>query len=393
MFLPLPWVALLALTQATSAPVEAGAPAPKALDVSAALGKGVTARSGDISITIRAWLQLQASTLVPGPDGEASRANTFTVRRARLLLKGDLPYELSWLFHLAFAASDFETGDPSPIRDFYVQWKRYRDLSLRAGQMKVPFDSHRWITSSTLQLVDRSVIDRELAFDRDIGVLLYSDDLFGWNQHLHYALGVWQGDGRNRVGTNVGLLYSARVRVSLFAPIDDRQEGDLGRAPELRAAIGVSGASNVATPRPRSSLGVPSKAATFDFLHAGADLVVKWRGLSLLAQLALRQADAPWRTNVVNGAPLTEYSRSAWGWFVQGGAFVTDWLELVARYGDLRPLGPTDPTLTRQRELGGGLNVFLVGHDLKLQADYFWLDDGAWHHGDHQVRVQAQLFF
>jgi hypothetical protein len=105
----------------------------------------------------------------------------------------------------------------------------------------------------------------------------------------------------------------------------------------------------------------------------------------------LRDADTDF--NVSEDGSRTEWSRSALGWFVQGGAFVTDWLELVARYGDLRPFASTDPELHRLRELGGGLNFMVVKHDLKLQLDYFWLDDGFFRAGRHLLRLQAQVFF
>jgi hypothetical protein len=52
-------------------------------------------------------------------------------------------------------------------------------------------------------------------------------------------------------------------------------------------------------------------------------------------------------------------------------------------------------------EVGGGLNYYFVGHDLKLQLDYFRLSDQtmgastaeALRHGTDRVRVQVQLYF
>ena len=362
--------------------------------VTAALGEGVTVRSGEFSLNVRGRIQLLATVLVPTGGSTAVRSNTFTVRRARLILKGELPWNLSWLMQLGFAGADLEADAPNPLRDLYVQWRRWRDLSVRAGQMKVPFDVQYTFSSAYLQLVDRSLATSELDLDRDVGLVIYSDDLFGLGQRLRYAIGVWQGDGRNRIGTNIGLLFSARVRVSLFAPMDDQVEGDLARSPKFRLAIGGGVARNNAANRPRSTFGTPYRLpGGFDYTHATGDVHLKWHGFSLLGELYWRQADTDTRTGIVSGAGLTEVSRSGWGWFVQAGGFATPWLEFSARYGDLQPIGATDSAFLRTREIGGGANFFLSKHDLKLQADYFWIDDGQGGNGRHQVRVIAQLFF
>jgi hypothetical protein len=362
--------------------------------VTAALGEGATVRSGDFSLNVRGRIQLQATVLVPTEGSTAIRSNTFTVRRARLVLRGELPWHLSWLMQLGFAGADLEADAPNPLRDLYVQWNRWRDLSVRAGQMKVPFDVQYTFSAAYLQLVDRSLATSELDLDRDVGLVIYSDDLFGLGQHLRYAIGVWQGDGRNRIGTNIGLLYSARVRFSLFAPMDDQVEGDLARSPRFRLAIGGAVARNNATNRPRSTFGTPYRLpGGFDYTHATGDVHLKWYGFSLLGELYWRQADTNTRSGLLSGATLTEVSRSGWGWFVQAGGFATPWLEFSARYGDLQPIGATDSAFLRTREIGGGANFFLSRHDLKLQADYFWIDDGRGGNGRHQVRVIGQLFF
>jgi hypothetical protein len=294
-----------------------------------------------------------------------------------------------------------EPDAPNVLRDFYVTWSPLRDLSIRFGQMKVPFDVQRVVSSSSLQMVDRTLTTGELNLDRDMGIVVFSDDLFGLGQRLRYALGVFGGDGRNRIGTNVGLLYTARVRFSPLGEFDDQYEGDPDREDRLRVAIGGGVGRNIATNRPRSTLGTPLRVAAFNYTHATADVHAKWRGLSLLSEVYWRQADlgadatgAPTAavTGTVSGASVTEFSRSGWGWFVQAGGYVTNWLELTARWGDLYPIGPTDPTLTRTREFGGGVNLMFQKHDLKIQTDCLWIDNGG-ANGRLQVRVQAQVFF
>ncbi|MFO0597663.1 MAG: porin [Myxococcaceae bacterium] len=362
------------------------------VDLTARLGEGVTLRSGDFSLNTRGFFQAEALALLPTADSHAVRSNQLVVRRARLILKGDLPFHLRWHLHLGFASFDLEADAPNPIRDCYVSWTAWRDLSVRVGQQKIMFDRQFSApTGATLQMVERSLSTGEFNLDRDVGVTAYSDDLFGLGW-ARYAVGVYQGDGRNRLGANPGVLFAARVRVTPFGPLDDRVEGDPSRSPRFRLALGAALARNEGTARPRGTTGnVGRLPGGFNFTHATTDLLVAWRGLSLAGELSWRRADVDQRAGSIAGVPIVEYARSGWGWYAQAGAYVTDWLELTARVGEVRPFAGTDPAFGRQREVGGGLNGFLHGHDLKLQADYFWLDDGVGRDGRHQVRLLAQV--
>jgi phosphate-selective porin OprO and OprP len=365
----------------------------KAVEATAKFGEGVTFKAKGFSLNLRGRTQTQALAVMPAEGSTAQRQTALFVRRARLAIKGEFPWHLSFTMQLAFANLDMEPDAPNVLRDAYIDFRPLRALSVRFGQMKVPFDVQRVVSSSSLQMVDRSIVTGELNLDRDVGVLLYSEDLFDWQQRLRYTVGIMGGDGRNRIGANQGLLYVARLRFSFFGPFDDKIEGDPDRLDELRLAVGAAVARNVLSNRPRSTLGTPYQVATFDYSHATADLHVKWRGASLLSQFFWRQADQDFFDGSLKGMTLKEYSRSGLGWFVQAGYYALPWLELTGRYGDLRPTVTTDPTFKRQREIGGGLNFMFQKHDFKIQSDYFWLDDGRGGNGRHQVRVQAQVFF
>lgn len=385
---------------ATEAARDAGAPftprgvegpEPEKAQLSLKFGEGVTFKSGDVKLNLRGRVQVQALSVFPTEGSSAVRQNAIFVRRARLALKGEFPWKLSMNLQLAFANLDMEADAPNVLRDFNVQWAPLRDVSFKLGQMKVPFDVQRVISSSAQQFVDRSTVTGELNLDRDVGLVMFSDDLFGLHQRLRYAVGVFGGDGRNRIGTNVGLLYGGRIRYSPLGAFDDKLEGDPDRDPSFRLAFGAGAARNIATNRPRSTTGTPYKLAAFNYTHAAGDVHLKWRGLSLLSEIYWRQADTDSVTGTVSGAQLTEYSRSGWGWFAQLGGYITPWLELAARYGDTQPLGATDPAFKRLREVGGTINLMFLKHDLKLQTDLFWLDEAG--KGRLQLRIQAQVFF
>lgn len=68
--------------------------------------------------------------------------------------------------------------------------------------------------------------------------------------------------------------------------------------------------------------------------------------------------------------------------------------EITARYSHLMPIeSSVDPTLVRTDEAGAGLGLYLHGHDLKVQGDYFTYDEPAHARRTHQARIQFQLFF
>ena len=144
--------------------------------------------------------------------------------------------------------------------------------------------------------------------------------------------------------------------------------------------------------RERSTFQGTYQLGSFDFMHANFDAVFKMSGFSLSAQAFMRQArGANVLTDPMDPAN-TETARVGYGAFVQAGYLFTDNLELVARFGEIRPSRNGVSALGRQGELGGGLNWYFQKHDFKIQLDYFWLYGDGFDEGRHQVRIQSQFF-
>ncbi len=194
---------------------------------------------------------------------------------------------------------------------------------------------------------------------------VFSRDLFGWGRRLGYQLGVFGGDGRNRLSESPGLLWVARLELTPFGSFDDYVESDLERRASPRLAVGVGFAYNQQSVRAQSTLESTYTLGGFDYLHGEVDLSFKWRGLSILAEAMLRRGDVAYRERTSNGTTTREFSRNFIGWFVQAGYLFNRHLELVARYGDLTPTvldeAQRDPTQRRRRELGGGLRLCFLG--------------------------------
>lgn len=391
-------IALSAALVLAAARASAQAPPPSApASVRVGLGSGLTVRTADDRFSLSLRVRAQTRVTWRSEEDDSTRDDElvgFELRRLRLLLTGNF-LGPQWRYYVQFGFSnqDTEADLRLPVRDAWIQWTGLRDLSLRLGQGKVPFNRQRVTSSSALAMVDRAVAGSELNLDRDVGLTLFSDDLFGLGRRLGYRLGVFGGDGRNRLATNTGLLYVARVQVSPFGGFDDGPETDLTRDPHLRINLGVAAGYNAESVRTRSTTGDTYRLAGFDQRHAEADLMVKWRGFSLLAECLWRRAVTPARQGVdASGAQVTEHARDGWGYFAQVGYAFTSYLDAQVRWGELFPLGDGSP-VARSRELGGSIGWYPFGHDLKLQADYFRLSGEDLAVGRHQVRVQAQLFF
>jgi len=378
---------------------DAGLPAPPAFSVKVGLGKGITISRGEaLSLTIRGRLSARDVVTVIGPTA----TNELSLRTARLVLQGKaLSPSLAYYIQLALGVADFETLTDttgkqslvaSPVYDAYLDFTAWRDLQLRAGQFFVPFDRARTIREFSLQFVDRQQLVSELSLDRDIGLMAFSNDLFGWGGRLAYSLGVFGGQGKNRVVAvpNPVFLWVGRVTLRPMGPFDDDSEGDLERSAMPHLAVGLAAAYNGETWRQRSTMGTLFLLpGGFKYTHLAADAVFKFGGFSLLAEALYRQADRPSRTGTKDVSdktikdlsgnsitnPITEYSRSAWGYTVQAGLMVTKELEFVARWNQLRWLGDTDRDLVKTvlqqgREATVGVNVYMNGHLFKVQADY-----------------------
>lgn len=370
------------------------APADDTATVTAALGRGVRFESGDgrFMLNIRARAQLLATALSDS-DGADDGSITFQARRVRLLFQGHM-FAPEWQYYiqLGFSNRDTESDLRLPLRDAYMTYTGLRDMNIRFGQMKVPHDRQRVNSSSALQLVDRSIVTTEFNLDRDVGIQLFSTDVGGLDGRLAYAVGVFGGDGRNRITGDFGLLYVGRVSFLPFGGFDDYVEGDHGRAPEPRLALTAGFAYNQNSVRERSTFQGTYQLGSFDFMHANFEALFKMSGFSFSAQAFMRQArGANVLTDPMDPAN-TETARVGYGGFVQAGYLFTDNLELVGRFGEIRPSRNGISALGRQGELGGGLNWYFQKHDFKIQLDYFWLYGDGFDEGRHQVRIQTQFY-
>lgn len=365
-------------------------------------GEGLTITSADgrFSLTTRLRGQLLLTTTLE--DG-ADAAVDLELRRARVTFQGVVfdPH-LRYRLQLAIAPRDMGwvggvDGHPtrSPLLDWYLESRHLRELNVRAGQFVTNYSRERTISSGALQLVDRSISNAEFNLDRDIGIELRSNDLGGLGILRYYA-GVSIGEGRDSLAeADAGFLYYGRVEVLPFGLFDDYEQGDLTRSTQPRLSLGAAYAFLDDGHMDRGILGrAPADGGTTDFHNFTGDLMFMWAGLSVEAEFMWREGTRnPGGATDQTGAPIPVAApRNGFGTFVQIGYLLPDIpVELAVRWSLVAPLG-AGSALGEREELGGGINWYLHGHALKLQADFFeiWSDEVGIAHGEERVRVQLQ---
>lgn len=372
-------------------------PTGPALQWRAAPGDGVTigATDGSWNLNARARIQLRAAaTSDPTSDDvDELLAAEFLVRRARLAFKGMLFRDaVQWNVQLGMSQNDVELDRPIIVRDAWVQWNAPLGVGLRVGQMKVPFDRQRQVSSSALQFADRTRMMGELTLDRDIGLQLRLMDLV--DKRLVVQAGLFGGDGRNRPTPNSGFLSVGRVQLQPFGAFDDLVEGDVERRESPALAIAAAGGTSVRSTRVLATTGrvleKDGSEGLLDYGHATVDALFKWHGVSLFAAAIGRVGFSD------HGAP-EPIARSAVGGFLQAGVMTIGGLEVVGRVSHTQPfqlegLAENDPGLVPEWEASGGVNFYWLGHDFKLNTDVGAIGPEG---GPVRAfgRTQLQLFF
>jgi len=366
-------------------------------------GDGVTFDAGDrfsANLKTRFLLRYQLD-FPPEQPGGRDLKQTVNVQTLRVSFSGHAyDPKLKYLIQLALAGRDYRDGTVSPVYDAFLDWRVHRDLSVRVGQYFVPFDRLRTVRESALELADRARPVAELTLDRDVGITLYSNTFLGDASPLALRLGVFGGGGPNlTTGKEPGALAVGRVELRPLGPIDDDADGDLERRPAPRLALGAGAARNWNTDRVRSTTGATFAGGTTDYDHAAVDLVFKWQGLALQAEHVWRVASVNTLTSLDDtGEPLTEHTRSGRGFIVQASYVFDPPIQFVGRYSQLHAASGTDPAFAREvdrfgREVAAGVNYYVNGHKLKLQADVIsrMSEDFEIAAGQHAVHLQLDV--
>lgn len=330
----------------------------------------------DVLVTLRGRVQPRFQLEL---RDELEDRSSFFMRRVRLDVRGHVLTEsLTFRIYPALERS-------ANLRDGWINYAFSPEAELRFGQYTVPFQWHRFISSTRLHFAERALASATFGFPsgRDIGLMLHGrlED-----RGLGYAVGIFDGAGRNvRESDSSGNMVSARVVHAVLGEIP-RDETDFRRSPEPDLAVGLAGQSAWRNAARDWSLGrSPTGVARGDWVTGTAFAHLSWQGVSLTADGYLR--------HVSPEAPTVE-GYDGWAFMVTGGyAVLPERLEAVARVSRVK-LDRDDPT-TRETEWGLGVNVYQRGHLAKTRVQ--WLarrnTGPTGPEVDHTLLVEQHLMF
>ena len=290
----------------------------------------------------------------------------FTDRNGLDMLTGRLHYR----FELDFGRGAFD------IKDLYADMEFHNLLSLRAGQFKVPYSFATLMSDNRTQFAE-TPLARINSFGRDVGAMLHGsdmllDDVVG----ISYSVGAFAGDGANVLNnTNGAYLYAGRVLLHVLGTTDT-DEADLitcpywlnfnqqcsdGRAPAL--SVGGSGAIN-----PKNAYGQDYELDRKD-LRWAVEAHFDAYGLTMHAEWLQGRMD--------KGATAGVLHRRAYYAALGYNPIWLPWLEPVLRHEwhDYdQDKTATELEFQARRKTTAGLNLYLAGHNAKIQMDYVLID-------------------
>ena len=164
--------------------------------------KGLYFKSKDGNWKMKFRIRGQFEFEVEDPEDDLT-VTEFRVQRLRFKWNGNA-FRPWFLYTVQLGAKDGVT-----LRDMYFDFAYSKQAAPRVGQYKVPFGRDELTSSSTLQFVDRSIINDEFGAGRDRGASL--NGVLG--NYIAYGAGVFNGAGRNGRQGNSNVMWAGRAQI------------------------------------------------------------------------------------------------------------------------------------------------------------------------------------
>ncbi len=119
----------------------------------------------------------------------------------------------------SFAAVQ-SVGATASLTDDWINLKAFPELNFQLGQYDAPFSMENQTSDKFIALMERSLAIRGFVCpsNKEMGIAAWGD-LGRRVKVAGYQIGVFQGDGQNRIGVDNKLDYIGRVFATPFAPL------------------------------------------------------------------------------------------------------------------------------------------------------------------------------
>ena len=374
-------VVVMLLSTTMSSLINAQIVAPK-------FGKGIQISAQDSSFYMKVGLRFQTllSTQWNLENDELGSLedyqSAFFIRRSRLKFDGwAVNPNFKYKVELALSNRDNGGGNSSEfsnaaniILDASVEYKFYKNVSIWAGQGKLPGNRERIISSGNLQFVDRSRLNSRYTLDRDVALMLKNYQNLNKEFILKETFAISSGEGKNVTSGNVGgYAYTFKVEALPFGNFASK--GDyIGSAvqyetkPKLAVAIAYDINQNAGRERGQKGDFITDDRGD----HYGknlntlfADLMFKYQNFSIMAEYANRKTEDGDANVIANGAVIGTYYTGT-GTNLAIGYMMDKNVELALRWTSINP---SEGVASDENRYTMGLSKYVVGHKLKVQSD------------------------
>jgi hypothetical protein len=369
-----------------------------------------------LRLQLAAQLQSAWESKDKGSGVERDESVYMKARRIRPTLSVTVPeYKTSFRLHLSTAPGSIE------LMDLYFDTRLKKDLTVRAGQYKIPFTRYRIQSFQRLTFVDWSIVTKYFGAERQLGIAVHN----GYEKApaLAYAAGLFSGvNARSSHAVGLASIFGEPVSnpsdLSAASARSEFHPEFVAHVSYNAGGIDVSMDSDADGGEVRYSLAV---SAAWDIdpavyqdlaLRLSPECLIKYRHFALMGAAFIGFVD-------INGSQRTRLAMT--GLLVQGAWRVHRRFELAARYADVDiDAAVADAALARAAAIMGGSDddetvnrykdagrvrgeregtvaatIYLDEHNLKVQNDVGFTVRNRIDHDrtDYLVRTQIQLSF
>jgi len=360
--------------------------------IPAKFGKGLRINGVDSTFQLKIGFRFQnlitADWALEDTDAGYTAAKDFNaiVRRSRLKFDG-WAYTPKLKYKLELSLSNRDNGGGGDSDDFgnaaniildaHVTYKFYKNLAVRFGQGKLAGNRERVISSGNLQFVDRSRLNSRFTIDRDMFVQLRHEHYIGENFLMRENASISSGEGKNHLtGYNGGFDFTYRVELLPFGTFQSKGDyigSAIKRETTPKLALGFTYDNNRNAGRARGQKGSFLRNSSGDIVGKDlntffADLMFKYQGLSVMIEYVDKAADGGPQVYGENDELIGQYYTGS-SYNIATGYMFDNNMEIAVRYTDVSADVSAD-----EKHYTLGLNKFFVGHKLKLQTDFSFID-------------------